>query len=573
MFLRAPVVVVSSFLGIYLSQQVVVLVETGSIPEQIIARVASISLGLMIALVIEKILSASLEELIMVFDFKIQIELIDVLMLGDYENNESPSGLTRLSKAMACCSNDWAVARQVSRLISSILANLLGVICYTMLLFKFNRWILLAVTITTVAGFGILKASADWNYKNKDNWKADERKIEYLLGNAGDFSKAKDIRLYGLSEWFADVFKITLGSRMAWAKKEQLYNFKADGLRALLSLFRDVIAYGLLVYVLSKKGLSGGDFILYFGIIGGFATWLNGIVNDFSQLYKVHLGFAEMREFVDYPSKVNNGEGIPVPKETFSIEFKNVSYRYEGSETMVIQDLNFKIARGEKLAIVGVNGAGKTTLVKLMCGLYTPTKGEILIDGNPISAYNQTEYYQLLSAVFQDIFVMPQSITNNIAAGDYENANQQRIIEVLEMAGLYDKIESLPEKLETRLIKSVHKEGIDFSGGEMQKLALARALYKEGKALILDEPTAALDPIAESKVYTTYNEMTKGHTAVFISHRLASTRFCDRIFLLDNGYILEEGTHESLMNQEGKYYEMFEMQSHYYKEEVAEDVI
>lgn len=314
------------------------------------------------------------------------------------------------------------------------------------------------------------------------------------------------------------------------------------------------------------------DFVFYFGVIGGFSGWLNGIVGDFNRLYSFNLGISELREYFDYPDKANHSTGIALPNDTFSIEFKNVSYQYPGSDTNTIENLNFKIEKGEKIAIVGINGAGKTTIVKLICGLYTPKSGEILINSQPLNDYNREEYYKLFSVVFQDIFMLPLSIAKNISSSTEEETDRQKVQNAINLAGLSSKIDSLPNGINTRLIKSVFEDAVDLSGGEMQKLALARALYKNGKALILDEPTAALDPIAESNIYTEYDRMTVGHTSIFISHRLASTRFCNRIFFLEDGKIIECGNHNELMSQKGKYFEMFDIQSHYYKDNLENTV-
>lgn len=335
---------------------------------------------------------------------------------------------------------------------------------------------------------------------------------------------------------------------------------------ALLSFLREGFTYGLLVFLIFGRGMSASDFVLYFGLIGGFATWLLGLARNVEALNRVHLGTCEIREFFDIPDRQNHGVGISLPKDTFSIEFKNVSYRYANSETDTIHNLSFKIEKGEKIALVGLNGAGKTTLIKLMCGLYTPDSGSVLIDGKSVSQYNIDEYYSMFSVVFQDIYALPVSIARNVSATTDENTDEKRVIEALKLSGLYEKVESLPNGIQTRLVKSVYDDAIDLSGGEMQKLMLARALYKNGKALILDEPTAALDPIAESRIYEEYSRMSQEHTSVFISHRLASTRFCDRIFFLEKGNIVETGTHSQLMELGGKYCEMYEMQSHYYRE-------
>ena len=271
------------------------------------------------------------------------------------------------------------------------------------------------------------------------------------------------------------------------------------------------------------------------------------------------------REYEDIPDNTNRGQGEPLPTGECEIEFRNVSYTYFKAEEPTIKNLSFTLHKGERLALVGLNGAGKTTLIKLMCGLYDPTEGEILLNGKPVNVYNRDEYYTLFSAVFQDIEKLPVSIAENISATTYELTDKEKLEKCLKQSGLYDKIESLPDKEKTHIVRALYDDAIELSGGQNQKMALAKALYKNAPILLLDEPTAALDPIAEQEMYLQYADFSKGKASVFISHRLASTRFCDRIILLENGSIAEIGTHSELMEKGGKYAELFALQSSYYK--------
>ncbi|MDE6745496.1 MAG: ABC transporter ATP-binding protein/permease, partial [Oscillospiraceae bacterium] len=277
------------------------------------------------------------------------------------------------------------------------------------------------------------------------------------------------------------------------------------------------------------------------------------------------------RDYLDIKDNTNRGEGKPVPEDCGNmqceIEFRNVSYTYFGAEEPTIKNISFKLNKGEKLAVVGLNGAGKTTLIKLMCGLYRPTEGDVLLNGVSVNDYNRDEYFRLFSTVFQDIDVLPVTIAENISGRTTEETDFPKLYDCMKKSGIYGKVMSLPQKENTRLVKTVYDDATDFSGGQMQKLALAKALYKNAPVLLLDEPTAALDPIAEQEMYLSYADFSKGKSSVFISHRLASTRFCDRIILIADGKIAEEGTHSELMKAGGTYAELFAMQSSYYNDE------
>ena len=567
MFLRPPFTVAASFLLIIMSVQIVGAVTEMRSVNEVLFIIAIISLALIVAQIIDKALERTGFKYSFSQDIRYSAMILNRAFVSDYENMESPSGLMRISKACSHVYNgDRGIVRMLSDTFSGTVTNAIGVIFYGLILFRLNPLILIVTSATSVTLFFIEKMSVNWNYRNKDNWMIHDRKLFYLQSNSGDFSRAKDMRLYNMNGWFRRIFADTVADRMVWYKKREKVHFGCELLVAAFGLLREGFAYGILITLIFARDLSVADFVLYFGVIGGFSAWLLGFVDNLHIINVTHVGFSEVREFLDYPDVSNYGKGEVLPEESFDIEFKDVSFRYEGSDNDTISNLSFKIRKGEKLAIVGLNGAGKTTLVKLMSGLYNPKSGRILVDGRPVNAYNRDKYYTLFSAVFQDITILPMSVAANVSCVSSAETDRAKVQRVLELAGLWDKIKSLPKGIDTMLVKSVYEEAVDFSGGERQKLALARALYKDGKALILDEPTAALDPIAESNIYMEYSRMSQGKTSVFISHRLASTRFCDRIFFLEDGKIAESGSHEELMSQKGKYYEMFEIQSRYYKE-------
>ena len=311
---------------------------------------------------------------------------------------------------------------------------------------------------------------------------------------------------------------------------------------------------------------------MYFSAISQMSGFIGGILGGVSSIREGALQLSDFREFLEIQGDFNHGEGIEKPVgRALSIEFKNVSYKYPKGEKNVIDNVSFKIEAGEKIALVGLNGAGKTTLTMLTGGLILPNEGEILIDGHGLLEYNRDDLISLFSVVPQYYTILPLSIAENIALEEKERIDYDKLNKVIEIAGLTSKIASLSSGVNTPLSKELDLDAVDFSGGEMQRLLLARAVYRGAPILILDEPTAALDPIAEDRMYRRYNEIAANATSVFISHRLASTRFCDRIFLLDGANFAEVGTHDELMELDGKYRELFDIQSKYYREGAKND--
>ncbi len=270
-------------------------------------------------------------------------------------------------------------------------------------------------------------------------------------------------------------------------------------------------------------------------------------------------------EFLDIPNQMYQGT-IPVEKRMdneYEIAFKNVSFKYPGSETYALRNLSFTFKIGQKLAVVGMNGSGKTTMIKLLCRLYDPTEGEITLNGIDIRKYDYKEYLSIFAVVFQDFKLFSFSLGQNIAAN--VKVNETKAKECLEMAGFGERFKSLPKGLDTYFSKDFEEDGISFSGGEAQKVALARALYKDSPFIILDEPTAALDPIAEAEIYSKFNDIVGDKTAIYISHRLSSCRFCDEIVVFDHGEVVQQGSHEVLVaDEKGKYYELWCAQAQYY---------
>lgn len=405
------------------------------------------------------------------------------------------------------------------------------------------------------------------NFETADGRNGIRKKIDYLSYRvARDFRYGKDIRIYHLRGYLS----LLAGQLFGQYKKER-ERMERRGLAVsfagfLIVLIRDGTAYAFLIGKALLGEMDAAQFVLYFSAITELAGFMSDMIWKWSGVSEGALQVSDYREDLEISGVLNCGKGIPVPSGAFSIEFKNVSYRYPQGENPVLEKVSFKIEAGEKIALVGVNGAGKTTVTRLMCGLLLPVEGEVWLDGHRIDEYNRDELYSLFGLVPQNYHLLPISIARNIACVDEDClVDQGRLAECIRLAGLDEKIKALPKGVMTLLDRQVNPDGIALSGGEIQKLLLARLLYRRPKCMLLDEPTAALDPIAEDSMYRKYHEIVKDSTSVFISHRLNSTRFCDRILLLDGAGIAESGTHEELMAAGKKYRELFDLQSKYYK--------
>lgn len=451
--------------------------------------------------------------------------------------------------------------------VSGALKNLLGIVTFASFLVVLNPLIFLVTAVTSALTYLTTSWQPKYFEKHKKEWEKEERKKNYLQELSDDFPNAKDIKLYGVEGWINKMMRDYQAYLLMWNKRCSLRGFWASALAGVMTFVQNGVVYFVLIGMLLDGKISVGDFVFFFGLAGSIAGYLQGVITDIAKLGVRADKIAYYRDFYGYENHFNHGEGCTLPKGAVKIELKDVWYKYEGAEDYTLKGVNLTIGAGESLALVGINGAGKTTLVKLICGMYVPSKGEILVNGRPISDYNIEEYYLMISAVFQEIRAVAFTIFEFVASVDMERKTaREEAVAAMKAAGIWEKIESLPNGMDTHLQKGVYEDGVDLSGGELQKLVLARAIYKDGSILILDEPTAALDPIAENNLYLRYRELTKGKTSVYISHRFASTRFCDRIVLLGDGVVQESGSHDELMEQNGQYAYMFGVQSKYYKE-------
>ncbi len=570
--LSSLLVLAINLINLYVSPTVLSAVERHVSMTELLLTIGGFVLGLMLV----QAASAYVDQNEQFGRITVRSEIITLLnrkaCLTSYPNINDDAFRKLLSKSTQCVNGNNSACEAIWTTLTSLTTNILGFAVYISLLSAVQPALMVVILTTTLINYFIGKHLNSYGYRHRDEEALCAKHLDYFLWSTNNVSAAKDIRIFGLRPWLSEVYQKAMDAYMAFHHKAQSVYIWAAIADLVLSFLRNGIAYAYLISLVLHQGLNVAEFLLYFSAVGGFTQWVAGILNNFNTLYRQSLDISTVRECLDYPELFKFDDGEPLradPNRKYEIRLENVSFRYPGAEKDTLTGINLTLHPGEKLAVVGLNGAGKTTLVKLICGFLDPTGGRVLLDGKDIRDYNRRDYYTMFSAVFQHFSLLACTVAANVAQSE-DDIDMERVKTCVDKAGLQAKIESLPQGYETYLNREVYEDAVLLSGGETQRLMLARALYKDAPFIVLDEPTAALDPIAESDMYQKYNEMTKGRSSIYISHRLASTRFCDRILMIADGGICEEGTHDQLVALGGKYAELYEVQSKYYKEGDAE---
>lgn len=490
------------------------------------------------------------------------------LVSMDYKYTEDASFYEENERAMDANSSNSNGMEAVYHRMFEMPAIALAMVILMIFIGRVSPIILIGLCINAAAAIWIRYSVSRYQYSRKKDLSHLERRKKYYYNTTHDFGYGKDIRLYGFKDRILSNYSKEIQGYVGIYR--QIYNkeYTLGFIGLCTLLLSDALTYGILIYKV-VNGMSIADFSMYLSAVLSLSIAMKDLSDKAAEIIHEGQYVWDFYCFMDSDLGENGGEKKAIENDTLEIVFDNVSFKYPGTDKYIFKNLNFTIHKGERLAIVGVNGAGKSTLVKLMTGLFDVTEGEIRINGIPLKEFDRKALFSMFSVVFQDVNVLAFSLLENVASTS-ENRDEEKAIEALEKAGLGDKLKELDKGLDTMMLKIIDENGTEFSGGQNQKLAIARALYKDANMVIMDEPTAALDALAEAEIYESFSSLVEGKTAVYISHRLASTKFCDKIALFDNDGLKEYGSHDELMEAKGEYYNMFTIQGKYYNQEGVE---
>lgn len=481
----------------------------------------------------------------------------------DYQSLESAKGQTEYQRARRTLVGGSEAS--VTSLVTTGQSFVTGTLCfflYTGVLAQLNPAVMAALGVLSILQYAVMKRARIYEQENRGKLADEEKKMFIIESIAANPSYGKDIRMYGMSRWIETVWSGTLAQYTAISRMVGNRNFWAAAAGVVLLLIRDIGAYLYLIWNVVGDGITIADFSVYLGAVVGFSAFTGNIILQINELKRASLFTDDLRSFLDIAAIDDSlSEGGCSQPEMESIELRDVCFSYEESGKPFIEHFNLTIRRGEKLALVGLNGAGKTTLIKLLCGLYAPQSGEILINGTPATALDKQTRLSFFSAVFQDAVVFPFSIAENVSLQPESETDMVRVADCLEKVGLYKTINQFPQGIHTVPSKEIDADGIVLSGGQRQKLLLARAIYRDAAVWLLDEPSSFLDPPSESELYRLFRNRGSQKTVLFISHRLENARYCDRIVLLEDGAAVECGSHDALMSFGGRYAHMVRAQA------------
>lgn len=489
----------------------------------------------------------------------------------EYETLETPDMLDRLQKAKRATEKSNKSIQGFMQDMYTMMLQFTCIIAAISIISMLSPWIVAVIFVLSLIQFEFfdyirLKDKAIMWDAMAGNW----RKLDYMVTVSTDFSYAKDVRLFGMRKWLGlKQIELDAEELCRWKQSRRYWTYNII-FSSGITLIQNAVIFGWLIYDTMVNGLSIGSFILYSGSAVTFSENIRRFLHSLIDMREHSSYVDDFRSFMDIPNPDEGKKTVPVSKaDKYIFKFENVSFKYKGQDTYALKNLNLTLEAGQRLAVVGLNGAGKTTFIKLLLRLYDVTEGCILCNDIDIREFDKTEYYKLFAPAFQEVELFAFRLSENVSMRTADETDTVLAEQYLRSAGMSEKLDNLPNGMDTEILKVLYDDGVDLSGGEKQKLALARALYKNAPIVILDEPTAALDALAEYSLYQSFDGLIGGRTAVYISHRLSSTRFCDNIAMFVAGEMVEYGTHESLLEKNGAYAEMFRVQAQYYVDDEA----
>ena len=549
-------------------------------------RFAAVLLLLVAVLAVANMLQAALKAYMRrmqgPFEDDFNLRLLKKRLRVDYEILESRQFNEDAHAVYDSLYRPHSVVRDGSMIWQQSLTAAGGLLLYGLILLRQSPLVPLLVLVPALLVFLLKRKAMRRDHELRPAADEAARKMRYVEERGWDLQAGKDIRMYDLGGWLLGILKRERKTGETNVRLWENGYFAANLCDAFLCFVRDAGAYLYFILQIVQGSLPVSDFVWYISVVASCQQACSAFLENVELLGRLSFDYSRLRLFLESgEGDIFQGTGAGAErsgkkvgtdsasssrgKEAVGIELEHVSFTYPGSRVPTLKDLNLTIRPGEKIALVGLNGAGKSTLVKLLCGLYRPTSGTIRVGGRPLSSFGREEYFSMIAAVFQDVKLLPLTIAQNVASDNGEDIDRQRVRQCLSLAGLWEMVDGLPQKEDTPLGRGVLDDGIDLSGGERQKVWMARAFYKEAPILILDEPTAALDPIAENEIYTGCHEIIGNKTALFISHRLSACRFSKEILVFENGNVVQRGSHEELAEQEGLYRRMWQAQAQYYQ--------
>lgn len=499
----------------------------------------------------------------------------DKMMQMRFYHLENPDVLDQISKAqdgLLGYGNNLGGFQALINNIISILSNFLSVVGIIYIIAQINIWLIFI--LIGIVGLRLWNQSQikKLNIKQWEERKRMNRENEYYSSLLTDFKYGKDIRLYACKDLLITKNKEYIEDTYQYQIKINQKFKKLTAIDNLFNMVNQLLTYGYVAYYFIQSYISIAQYSLYVTSINTFISSSYSIFNSFLNIRQNTKMMSEFKKFMEIDATYQEGNVKINPNDPIVLEFKDVSFAYPNTTEYVLRHINYRMEGQKKISIVGENGAGKSTFIKLLMRLYDPTEGEILLNGINIKEIPIQDYYALFSVVFQDYQLIGFNLGEQITSSD--TFDEEKVLQILSEVQFNHKMENLQKGLATSMLKYFDDQGIELSGGESQKIAIARALFKDGKILILDEPTSALDPLAEYEIYSQFHKMTQGKLTFYISHRLSSCRFCDEIMVLEHGEIVQLGHHDKLiLDEKGKYFEMFKAQAKYYQDDQVKHLL